>query len=150
MKKHLLIALIGLIGFSCASPEEATQTEDLKAQADSLLKEVMYVHDEIMPKTLELENFKKKIKTKIQESDLDSIAKDNMMQVINDIDTAVAGMRIWMSDFEIPADSLSKEKVIDYFNEQIEILKEVEKNTFDVLPKAEEFAKTETDSINAE
>ncbi len=137
MKNLLLLFVISLFILSCESGEQANSSKNLKPVADSLLKEVMNIHDEIMPQTLVLEKLKKKIASRLDSVEIDSVTGLAYENTFNSIDTAIIGMRNWMYNFERPADSISMEDVVKYYQSQIDIMEKVKQQTFEILPQAE-------------
>lgn len=137
MKNLLSLIAISLILFSCENSENKTSDKDLKPTADSLLKVVMNVHDDIMPQTLVLEKLKKKINNRLDSAEMDSAMNLTYQNTLSSIDTAIIGMRNWMYNFERPSDSLSIQKVVGYYRSQVNIIEKVKKQTFDILPEAE-------------
>jgi hypothetical protein len=139
MKLNYLIfaSLFFFLFQSCDNIGNDKNEETLIAKGDSLLKEVMAIHDEVMPKTLVLENLKKKISKRLANPNLDSLSKEDYMQTIQSLDSAIEGMREWMYGFERPSDSLEAEKIIDYYTLEVNKMTKVRKQTFAVLPKAE-------------
>ncbi len=132
-----LFASITLMFSACQNSNETNMDESLKAEADSLLKEVMNIHDVVMPKTLELENLKKKMKTGMDSLELDSTMTVNFNATIRDIDSAIYGMRNWMSNFEKPSDTTAIYKIVEYYNSEIEKMQKVKDLTLQTIPKAE-------------
>lgn len=148
MRFTLIIALVLTIAFSSCDSENQTSdnSEMLKVQADSLLKRVMNVHDEVMPQTLVLEKLKKNINARLDSAEVDSLSSMEYTALITKIDSAIIGMRDWMHDFEIPADTVGVRKMVDYYLGEIDKMEKVKKLTFEVLPEAEEKL-SELDSL---
>lgn len=146
MKNTILILLLSILIFSCENAGQSGSEKDLKPKADSLLKEVMRIHDEVMPQTLVLEKLKKKLNLKMDSLELDSGMVIGIQNTVNSMDTAIIGMRNWMYNFEKPADSLSLKNVIEYYELQIDIMEKVKNQTFQIIPKAEDKL-SELDSI---
>ena len=109
-----ILALSGILLFSCENSSNEQAEKQLKMKADSLLKELMNAHDEVMPQTLVLENLKKKMLSKMDSMEIDSPALDEIGMTINTMDTAIIGMREWMSAFERPSDTTTLKNVVKY------------------------------------
>ena len=139
MKINNLLTLILplFILLSCAETQEGNNDESLSDKADSLLKVVMNEHDEVMPNTLKLENLKKKIKAKMDSIEMDSAGIERVNSLFSKMDTAILGMRDWMTGFERPADSLTAKEVVDYYLLELKKIKNVSDQTFKILPEAE-------------
>jgi thioredoxin-related protein len=143
----IFLLAISIVFSACDSGNQtAENSEMLKNQADSLLKKVMDAHDEVMPQTLVLEKLKKNINARLDSVEVDSISSTEYNALIGKIDSAIIGMRDWMHDFEIPADTVSVRKMVDYYLEEINKMEKVKKLTFEVLPEAEEKL-SELDSL---
>lgn len=136
MKKLIYPILSLLLLASSCSPTESTAEKELKAEADSLLKELMNIHDEVMPQTMVLENVKKKINARLDSIPLDSIGLESIDNTVNSIDTAIIGMRNWMSGFERPDDTVALRKVVDYYQSEIDKMQKVKNLTDEILPLA--------------
>ncbi len=146
MKNTTLILLLSILIFSCENTGQSDSGQELKPKADSLLKEVMRIHDEVMPQTLVLEKLKKKINLKIDSLELDSAKVLGIQNTVNAMDTAIIGMRDWMYNFEKPADSVSLNNIIQYYESQIDIMEKVKDQTFQIIPEAEDRL-SELDSL---
>ncbi|QNL21641.1 hypothetical protein HZR84_06720 [Hyphobacterium sp. CCMP332] len=146
MKNTILLLVLSIVIFSCENTGQSGSEKDLKPKADSLLKEVMRIHDEVMPQTLVLEKLKKKLNLKMDSLELDSGMVLGIQNTVNSMDTAIIGMRDWMYNFEKPADSVSLKNIIEYYELQIDIMEKVKNQTFTIMPEAEDKL-SELDSI---
>lgn len=77
---------------------------------DPLFKEVMAIHDEVMPKMSTMHKYKKELK-KLRES---NPAADNaILQRIALLETADEGMMSWMADFKVPEDKTAAKSYLE-------------------------------------
>lgn len=105
----------------------------------ALYNQVMEVHDEIMPKSDEIYRLKKQIQEKIAASpDMVLEKKQQLEQVISNLDSASNAMMDWMHKFNPLPDSVDQEQARAYLESEMEKIKKVRDLTFDALEKAKE------------
>lgn len=102
----LLFCLIGLIS-SCR-------------EKSNLEKQVMAVHDEVMPKLGELNKDRKALQT-ILKSTTDEPTKTILLNAITALERADDSMMEWMADWKIPTDPVEQETYLN--KEMIRITK---------------------------
>lgn len=66
-----------------------------------LEKEVMDIHDEVMPRLGELNRDRKVLQGILQVAD-DEITKEELLNAIADLEAAEEGMMVWMSEWSVP------------------------------------------------
>tara|TARA_R110000737_G_scaffold309779_1_gene318215 strand:- start:691 stop:1074 length:384 start_codon:yes stop_codon:yes gene_type:complete len=86
----------------------------------TLEKEVMNVHDEVMPKLGELNKDKKKLQTILANSTDESV-KTTLQEAITSLEKADEGMMDWMAEYKLPSDISSQEVYLK--NEMMRITK---------------------------
>lgn len=105
----------------------------------ALYNQVMEVHDEIMPKSDEIYLLKKQIQEKIAASpDMVLEKKQQLEQVISNLDSASNAMMDWMHKFNPLPDSVDQEQARAYLESEMEKIKKVRDLTYDALEKAQE------------
>ena len=105
----------------------------------ALYNQVMEVHDEIMPKSDEIYRLKKQIQEKIAASpDMVLEKKQQLEQVISNLDSASNAMMDWMHKFNPLPDSVDQEQARAYLQSELEKIKKVRDLTYDALEKANE------------
>ncbi len=105
----------------------------------ALYNQVMEVHDEIMPKSDEIYRLKKQIQEKIAASpDMVLEKKQQLEQVISNLDSASNAMMDWMHKFNPLPDSVDQEQARAYLESEMEKIKKVRDLTYDALEKAKE------------
>lgn len=105
----------------------------------ALYNQVMEVHDEIMPKSDEIYRLKKQIQEKIAASpDMALEKKQQLEQVISNLDSASNAMMDWMHKFNPLPDSVDQEQARAYLESEMEKIKKVRDLTYDALEKAKE------------
>ncbi len=105
--------------FSCAEPVDHT-SEQLYAQ-DSLFKEIMIIHDEVMPLTSTLVK-RKDILEKSENTD------ETTLKLIQQLETAEEAMWDWMYSIKRPEqsrDTLNHNQIMDYLNTEYNSILEV-------------------------
>lgn len=128
MKKILLMLLVFV--FSCQSPNDG-QVEDLK-------KEVMALHDEVMPKMGELRRTRKDLMLQadsLMQSDPERAAM--LTTVSNNIADANEGMMDWMRNYE-PAFEGTEDEIMIYLEEQKKSIQKVKEAMESSLAKGQE------------
>ena len=110
---------LSICTFSCAEPVEFT-SEQLNTQ-DSLFKEIMVIHDEVMPLTSTLVK-RKDILEKSENTD------ESTMSLIQQLETAEEAMWDWMYSIKRPEqfrDTLNHIQIMDYLNTEYNSISEV-------------------------
>ena len=133
MKSAIPLFLIVLLMF--ASCENAK---------DRLYKQVMAVHDEIMPKMGAIMKYKKQLNKKIDtlieegnDANADKIAE--LTQAIADLDNSHEEMMNWMREFDNDFEGMVNEEVMEYLNNQKKKIENVGKVTNSALSNAEKI-----------
>ena len=105
----------------------------------ALYNEVMEVHDEIMPKMEDIYKLKKEIQEQIANSpDIVAEKKQQLEQVVSNLDSASNSMMDWMHRFNPLPDSIDQEQARAYLESEMEKIKKVRDLTYDALEKAKE------------
>ncbi len=146
-----LIFSIFILTFSnCSTPTEkkSTQVTETKKEQNNLFREVMEIHDEVMPKTSDINRAKRKIKAYLEANpDLDQATRDTLRQVITELTKAEDAMMDWMQGIRNPADSVPHQKAMDYLNNE---KKEIETVRDLMLKSLEKGEKTIEDQISGQ
>ncbi|MBK6363076.1 MAG: hypothetical protein IPF52_06040 [Saprospiraceae bacterium] len=106
MQKLVYFIVFSVLFLSCQSKKEQLQ--------NPLYEEVMFIHDEVMPKMGQMHKLKKELKS-LKDKHPQSI--DSILSAIKVIDDADEGMMVWMAEFRMPEKKsettayLEKEKV---------------------------------------
>lgn len=116
MKKILLFAGILLLGFSCQnnSPKEdeggkLSEEEQQKMEQVALEKDVMKVHDEVMPKAGDLKRMERELKAYLgEDSQLDEETKSKVEEIAALLNKAHEGMMTWMAEYGTLSSGFSK------------------------------------------
>ena len=110
---------LSICTFSCAEPVEFT-SEQLNTQ-DSLFKEIMVIHDEVMPLTSTLVK-RKDILEKSENTDASTI------RLIQQLESAEEAMWDWMYSIKRPElfrDTLNHIQIMDYLNTEYNSISKV-------------------------
>ena len=126
MKKIVLFSLFTVVLFVTACTNAEKKDNPLKAQADSLYKEVIAGHDMAMPKSMRIPKLQKAAQHMI-----DSIAvlpekarqaaahlKAKLEELVNELGDADNAMNIWMSEINFDSAINNLEQRIKYFTEE--------------------------------
>jgi hypothetical protein len=134
MQKFIIYISFFLIITSCGGSKETKQQKAL----EKLAGEVMEVHDRSMPDHGKLFGYKKKL-VAIENTLTDSLAKQEVLACILNIEKADADMMDWMHQYKAPEDFLPFEEKKAYYIEQKETIESVEKLTNQTIEKAKEL-----------
>lgn len=110
---------LSICTFSCAEPVEFT-SEQLNTQ-DSLFKEIMVIHDEVMPLTSTLVK-RKDILEKSENTD------ESTIRLIQQLESAEEAMWDWMYSIKRPElfrDTLNHIQIMDYLNTEYNSISKV-------------------------
>lgn len=105
-----------------------TEHDDSPAEGENILyKEVMSIHDEVMPVMGELMALNKQVKQKIDTVE-DAKLKEALQQVSSELEAANEGMMNWMRKFNPNIKNMTYEETINYLTEEKKKIEEVRKN----------------------
>jgi hypothetical protein len=95
---------------------------DKKETNEILKKEVIAIHDEVMPKMDELKKLKKDILQKSSKLSEDSLAMSGEIQKLTaisaDLDSAFEGMFVWMRQFKSTYEEMTQDEIETYLLDQ--------------------------------
>lgn len=145
MKSTTKFLLLVLFLASCG---KTTKNEQPVAENpnQALYKQVMEVHDEIMPKMEVIYNLKEGLEEKIENTlNIGNTREQELEQVILNLDSASGSMMNWMQNFDPLTDSADQEKARQYLLLELEKVKQVREFIIGNIAQAEsELNKTET------
>ena len=97
-------------------------SSEKKDPNDELKREVIEIHDEVMPLMGNLKSLKTKLEEEsnlISQSDSPDIEKINRLdQLATDLDSAFSGMFVWMRQFNSDYEGMTKDEINNYLLEQ--------------------------------
>ena len=113
-------------------------------EQDQLLKKVMEVHDEIMPKMSDLMKYTKQLKAQIDElteaGDVENKDKiEELKKAVQDLENSHDGMMSWMREFDRNFEGKVQEEVMEYLNDQMTKIETVGLQTNEALKNAEKL-----------
>lgn len=123
MKLVKLSMLISVLLFSCG--EKGDELQNLK-------KDVMAIHDEVMPKMGDMRKVSKSLQMKAET--LDSISGVELKSLASDIDSANEFMMQWMRQYE-PNLEGTQEELLRYYTEQMQSIRLVKDSMNQTLAK---------------
>jgi hypothetical protein len=126
-KKYFLFALYLVSFISCQDNE--------KIALDNLAKEVIKIHDEVMPKTLnQIPDAKKSLVPKLV--DIDSTVIFDAIKKLDDADEA---MKVWMNEYNGMNDTLPIEKIKVYLDSEMKRIRKVAQLINESLKEAKDL-----------
>lgn len=146
MKNLRSLFIVGLLVLAaCAKSGEHQHTNNDSPTDDSpnqaLYDQVMDVHDEVMPKMDDIMKLKRELQDKIANSpDMVLERKEQLENVIANLDSASNAMMSWMHEFNPLPDSVDQEKAREYLESEMERIRKVKTLTLESLEKAKEEA----------
>ncbi len=112
----LLLLGAGMMLSSCSGDNSAKF--DIGALKDSLQGEIMAVHDDVMPKHIEIQKLKKELDSRIDSLKSDSLIIENMKRIASLLDSAYHSMNKWMYEYEPMGSEMTKEEILEYYAEE--------------------------------
>ena len=98
-----------------------------------LHKEIMDIHDEVMPKTGEITYLYMALRKKVEtDSTISSVQKMELLKQADDLEKAEDEMMVWMNDYIPPhkmKSSKNEDEIIDYLQEQKKIISNIKVHT---------------------
>lgn len=135
MNKIFLMFGVGiLVLFSCDDPAKKEKELQTK-ERDEIYKQVMEIHDEMMPLVFsKIRPTQKKLETMMKDAQTqqDSVNYQKYKTAFNQLENADKAMNSWMKQFRNPDVDTSHEEAIKYLKDQVvkvdEMKKVMEKN----------------------
>lgn len=114
-----------------------------KKQEEALYNEVMAIHDEVMPEMGNIMKLVKKINADIASvSDSlsqDSISRQSLLVLRNDLEQANESMMAWMRQFEHVEANTPHDQAMEYLEEQKKGIEQVKLEVENAKQKAEQY-----------
>jgi len=111
MNKLQALFLLPLLLFTaCMSP---------KQKEENLAKEVMAIHDEVMPRMGEISSYRRELKQKLQAQEFQFSAETRqerlaMERLVTKLDSADKGMMDWMHNYNGGQDLYTHKEIMEY------------------------------------
>ncbi|MEK6782718.1 MAG: hypothetical protein AABY93_13540 [Bacteroidota bacterium] len=144
MKTLPIILFVIFLLAACGKSGEHSNHEnkDGSMEGDSpneaLYNQVMDVHDEVMPKMGDIYKLKKELQEQIAKSpDMVVERKQQLEQIISNLDSASNAMMEWMHKFNPLPDSVDQEQAREYLESEMERVKKVRDLMNETIEKAE-------------
>ncbi len=110
--KIFKLAVLFFMFTSCQGPLQ-------NSEAQKLFEETMFIHDEVMPEMGTMHKLRKKLRKKLDSTELDSTNRKNILNSIQALEKADDEMMEWMAEFKKPEDT---PEAVNYLkNEKIKI-----------------------------
>ncbi len=132
-----MVLVTGLFLFSCTGSD--TLEQNVGELKDSLQAEIMRVHDDVMPKHLELQKLKKEVDARAEELKNDTLLANNLSQVSVLLDSAYRSMNTWMYEYEPMSKDMTREEIMDYYRVEREKIDAVRDLMLESLDRAIEI-----------
>lgn len=136
MKNYILLITFSILLIGCNDNE--------KQQEDLLYKEVMTIHDEVMPEMPEMKKLAKTLDEKIgilmaDSLNLDSAHVGMLKQTSKNVKKANESMMDWMHNFKQTEEGTPHGEVMRYLTKQKESISKVRDDMMTVKKEAEKY-----------
>ncbi len=138
MKKITLLALIIGFGFACQNntPTEEKAESTQISESENLKKEVMDIHDEVMPQLTPMG----KLQAQLQEASLGAEDSLTYMTAAQDLKFAKQAMMEWMRSFSSTYnDNMSEEEKITFLKAEKDKMQRIDSLTKAALDRGQEI-----------
>lgn len=139
--KTEMIRVIYLIAAAAMVLSACSQEKKLE---DELFKEVMDIHDEVMPEMGTLRSLSKSIQVKIDSLEMDSVNYDDtkrseLEQLVKKLKEAKESMMEWMRQFEHLEEGTPHGEVMKYLKEQKRMIEKVRDDMLEARKEGEYY-----------
>jgi len=138
MKKITLLALILCFSFACqnnAPAEDNTENSSI-SESESLKKEVMDIHDEVMPQMTPMA----KLQAQLQNASIGSADSITYMTAAQDLKFAKQAMMEWMRNFSSTFnDNMSETEKIEFLTAEKNKMQRIDSLTKKALEQGQEI-----------
>lgn len=137
--KNILFVLLASVGVVACVNTEAELEKVQQQEVADLKKEVMEIHDLVMPKMIKMEDLKDSVQALVTEVDIDKAIE--IMATSEALDDGIAAMDSWMKNFKHieKDDSKTHEEKMTYYNEQKAEITTVRDKMLSSIEKAEKL-----------
>jgi hypothetical protein len=122
---------------ACSTEKDGNEAFDLGSLRDSLSAEIMAVHDDVMPKHLELQKLKNQIDERIRSFKEDSGDLGEVSKLSDLLDSAYISMNTWMYEYEPMVDTMTREEILEYYGSERDKIDAVKNLMLECLEKAQ-------------
>ena len=143
MSQNQLVTILSIIAFTFMSCGDSKEL-----QVENLNKEVLEIHDAIMPKMAEINRLKRQLKSyKDVIIDENVGLKDSVINTVLLLSKSEDAMNDWMGSYNYPNNDASAEQMIQYLVGQKNTIKSISDNIMMSMAVAKGFLKNAPDSI---
>lgn len=122
MFRYFLLSII--TSFLLTTGISSCTSSKAESEVEKMYKEVMIIHDEVMPEMSTIQRLKKQI-SKVDTSSLVDLSPDILMNQITQLEKADNAMMDWMASFKKPKKDTPQEIAIAYLYEEKKSITEV-------------------------
>lgn len=128
--------------FACGQKQEKESEPVGEASAvEQRRKEVIAVHDEVMPLMSDIYQAKRRIREATNNAELPAEFKTQANEVIALLDSADQGMRVWMREFsKLELDDMEEKDALAVLDREMERITKVKHDMEESLRRAKEFS----------
>ena len=135
----LLLVSSGLFVWACGSASSENRP------VDAMVKQVIDIHDKVMPKMGNMTKLQKDLRKEIEElegqdtADAERVAA--MKTAVAKLESAKAGMRNWMKEFEHPSAEQAESEALKYLESELKKVEQLRDDILSSLKQAENLMK---------
>lgn len=143
----LTFCVMVVLNVGCQQKKDSSAEAGEPVDSDEiglLKKEVMAIHDEVMPKMNDMYKLKSSLKEKLSDSAAAPTAKTDMASAVNKLDSAHNGMMRWMRQYHMQADSVDSSEMTQeerraFYEQEMERIRRVREDMLDAIEKAQKL-----------
>lgn len=125
--------------FMLVFPLVLTSCESPKAKEEKLAKEVLQLHDEVMPKMQDMMRLKKELKKSVAELDSTNAEVENVKKLIGDLDQADKDMMDWMHNYNGAQDLYTHDEIMQYLQAEKAKMEKIKQDTDNAINAANTY-----------
>jgi len=135
----ILLFLASIFVTSCGSSGSSLKKEDAQKEEESQLwKDVLAVHDEVMPKMATLNKLQRELKqiSEKKKATVDPAKFENVAKAVQKLEQADDAMMEWMQGFqqlEALQESQTHEQILNYLKDKKTAIKSIQKKMNDAI-----------------
>jgi hypothetical protein len=140
---RLLAVVVSMMFIACQQKEtKETSPENETSAVVQLRKDVIAVHDEVMPLMSKIYQLKNKLRSISSSGSAKDSDKTEIDSALKNLDSADQGMRVWMREFaKLDVSGLNEEEATRRLNAEMEKIKKVKADMEGSVKVAEEITR---------
>lgn len=121
-----------------SSKEEKVATPAALLPSEVIYKEVMKIHDDVMPKVKDINRLQKKLKAELK-APTATTNKEEIQSILKQLDEADKGMWDWMGAFKQPSKDSPQDSIIQYLQQEKSTISKVSEDMLTSIATAKKY-----------